>query len=158
MGLKNTAKQSRLSRYKSHIQQKLSSHIIDCEKPEFSHLKNDRGKKMSPLNGDILLGLDYGDDLTLHGVISITQGNLALQLPEIKEERRNGTDVKGFKKHLDKWEAEGIDLLSDVDDPIPDEFVLSATEELLELNILAMSDYEAKQKLIELRQRLLEEV
>ncbi|MBA7564250.1 hypothetical protein ES708_05912 [subsurface metagenome] len=69
-------------------------------------------------------------------------------LPDLKKDTKNKA---GWKKHLDRWKAEGIDILKDVADPIPDEYELTAAEELATLDVDAMSDAEAKQKLRELQ-------
>ena len=151
--LNEVARQARLNRYRAQITQRLGPHVIDCDNPAFAALKNNRGKKMSSLDGAILLDLDLAEDGTLRGVISVDADELAAQLPELKKERQDGTDLAGYKKHLDQWEAEGLDVLTGVDDPDP---ALTAAEELATVDVGAISDFEAKQKLLELqaRQRL----
>jgi len=145
--LNATARQARIAAYRGKVKQKLASKIIDTRKREFADLKSDRGKKMSSLNGAILLERDVKGGI-LKGVVSIDIDDLAAMLPDLKKDTKNKA---GWKKYLDQWKAEGIDILKDVADPTPDEYELPAAEELVTLDIDAMSDAEAKQKLRELK-------
>ncbi len=144
------AKATRIQKYRAGALQKLAIHVIDCDKPEFAHLVNDQGMKMASLNGAILLEVDYREDGTLKGVISVDADDLAVILPEVKVDQQDET---GWKKHIDRWSAEGINILAGVDDPTPDEFELPVAEELAGLDIDAMSDIEAKQKLKGLQEK-----
>lgn len=152
--LNAVAKANRIARYKLGMANKLAHHVIDTDKPEFSDLVTDKGKKMTGLNGAIILGIDLREDGSLKGVVSVDVDDLASILPDIKADTE---DKMGWGKHLTMFKAEGVNILEGVDDPTPDEFDLSVTEELLELNIPAISDLEAKHKLLELRQRLIQE-
>jgi len=66
-------------------------------------------------------------------------------------------DDCGFKRSLDQWQAEGIDILEGVADPTPEEYELTVMEELPTLNIAAMSDLDAKQKLMEIKVKAAQE-
>lgn len=150
--LNEVARQARIVTYRAKIQQKLASKIIDTGKPEFADLVNDKGVPMSSLNGEILLRKDFRADGTLEGVVSVSPDNLAAMLPDIKVDIDNRT---GYNKKLDEWKEEGLeDILKDVVDPTPDEYELTAIEELANLNIEEMSDYDAKQKLKALQAKL----
>lgn len=145
--INKVARQARITAYRNKVKQKLASRIIDTSKPEFANLIADKdpNKLMSSLNGAVLLELDLREDGSLKGVVSIDVDNLASILPDLKNDPEN---KKGWKKHLDKFKAEGLDdILKDVADPTPDEFELTATEELATLDVDSMSDAEAKQKL-----------
>ena len=148
--LNHTARQARIATYKPGIITKLAGKIIDTGKPEFADLKSDKGKPMSSLNGEIILERDLRPDGSLKGVISVHPDNLAAILPELK----NATlDKTGWKKHLDQFKVDGVDLLQEISiaDPTPDEYELSAAEELATLDIDSMSDFEAKQKLKDIK-------
>jgi len=152
--LSNAARVARISKNKPLVLSKLAHRIIDIEKPEFEDLVTNKGKKMEPLNGTIILDRDLREDGSLRGVLGVDVDDLAAILPDIKVDTE---DKLGWAKHLAEFQAEGVDILEGVDDPTQDEYDLPVTEELLELNIPVMSDYEAKQKLLELQQRALEE-
>jgi len=154
MLLNGTARQARIAAYKNKVKQKLANKIIDTSKPEFADLVSDRGQPMSSLNGAIILERDLGEDGRLRGVVSIDVDDLAAILPDLKNDTENKS---GWKKHLDKFKAEGIDvdgLLADVTDPDSSEYELSAQEELATLDIDSMSDAEAKQKLKDIKAKL----
>ncbi|MBA7475665.1 hypothetical protein ES707_11037 [subsurface metagenome] len=147
MEINKVARLARIGAYKNKVKQKLASRIIDTSKPEFADLiaNKDPQKLMSSLNGEIILERDLNTDGSLRGVVSVSVDDLASMLPDLKKDTE---DKGGWKKHLDKFKAEGLeDILKDVADPTPDEFELSATEELATLDINSMSDAEAKQKL-----------
>ena len=145
--LNEAAKTARITKYRPQIQQRLSRHIIDCDVPAFDHLRNDKGEKMESLNGCVLLELHLAEDGSLKGVISADIDDLASILPNIKKDRQDGTDVVGWKKHLDMFETAGDDILTGVLDPTPDEEELSVREQVADTNIDLMSDHEAKQLL-----------
>lgn len=150
--LNELAKQARVATYKDKIKQKLASLIIDTSKPEFADLVNDKGIPMSSLNGEIILKRDLKADGTLEGVTSVSPDILAAMLPELKGDTENKL---GYNKKLDEWKAEGLeDILKDVADPTSDEYELTTAEELATLNIEEMTDYEAKQKLMALQDKL----
>jgi len=145
------AKQNRVAAYANTIRTKLASKVIDVGKPEFADLKSDRGELLSGLNGEILIRKHIGDDGKLKGVISVAVEALASRLPDIKV---NPDNTLGWKKNVNDWKAEGIDILEGVADPEPEEYELTATEELKTVDINAMSDFEAKQKLIALQDKV----
>ena len=147
--LNQIARQKRIAAYKDKVKRKLASKIINTGKRAFADLFADGNprKKMTSLNGAILLERDLREDGSLKGVVSIDIDDLAAMLPDLKKDTKNKS---GWKKHLDRWKAEGIDVLKGVADPTPDEYELTATEELATLAVEAMSDLEAKQKLKEL--------
>lgn len=154
--LNKVARQARIASYKNKVKQKLAGKIIDTSKPEFADLFADRNplKKMTSLNGAIILERDLREDGSLKGVVSVDVDDLAAMLPDLKKDTENRS---GWKKHLDRWKAEGIDILIDVADPTPDEYELSAAEELAALDITSMSDADAKGKLIALQVKLAQE-
>lgn len=148
------ARQARIAAYKPKLKQKLASEIIDVDKPEFADLFADRNplKKMTSLNGAIILERDLREDGSLKGVVAIDVDDLAAMLPDLKKDTE---DKAGWKKYLDVWTAEGLpDILDGVADPLPSEYELSAAEELATLNIDAMSDFEAKLRLKDLKAKL----
>lgn len=153
--LNQVAKQARITAYKNKVKQKLASKIIDTSKPEFSDLFANRDPKqpMSSLNGEIILERDLREDGSLKGVVSVSPDALAAMLPDLKNDTE---DKAGWKKHLDKFKAEGVDLLQEISvaDSTPDEYELSTMEELATLDIDAMSDYDAKQKLKDIKAEL----
>lgn len=156
--INEVAKQARITAYKDSVKQKLLSKIIDTSKPEFADLIADGNpnKPMTSLNGAIILERDLREDGSLRGVVSVDVDDLAAMLPELK----NDTDDKaGWKKHLDKFKADGIDILKDISiaDPTPDEYELTASEEIATLDIASLSDADAKEKLIALQVKLAQE-
>ncbi len=143
------AKETRIARYKDDVKRKMSKMIADTAKAGFKDLKTDKGKPMYTLNGEIILERDWWPDGRLKGVVSVHPDALAAMLPELKNDI---DDKMGYKKYLDKWRSDGVeDIFEGVADPTPDEYELSAAEELATLDIGSMSDYEAKQKLIALQ-------
>lgn len=148
--LNEEARQARITAYKSDLEQKLKPKLIDTKKKKFSDLVNDRGRPVESLNGQIILGRDLTEDGKLKGVMSAGLDDLAAILPDIKVDVNNKT---GWKKHLDRWKSEGIDILEGVADPMPDEYELSVAEELVSLDVATMSDAIAKAKLLELQQK-----
>lgn len=150
--LNQAARQTRITAYKDKIEQKLAGKIIDTSKPEFADLIADRNpnKPMSSLNGAIILERDLRVDGSLKGVISADVDDLAAMLPDLKKDTEDKT---GWKKYLDKFKADGVDLLQEISiaDPTPDEYELSAMEELAILNIDSISDSDAKQKLKDIK-------
>jgi len=152
--LSKIARTNRIANNRQKVLDRLSHRIINTDKPGFVDLVSSKGKKMTGLNGAIILERDFREDGRLKGVISIDVDDLASILPDIKLDTEDKT---GWAKHLAVFQADGVDILEGVDDSTPDEFELPATEELSGLDIPAMSDFEAKQKLIELQQRLLQE-
>lgn len=149
------ARQARIGAYGSSLRQKLKDKIIDTSKPAFADLVSNRGKPMESLNGEIILDRELAENGTLMGVHSVSLDSLAVLLPELKQDAE---DKAGWKKWLDQWKAEGLnDILVGVADPNPDEYELSAVEELATLDIGSMSDFEAKQKLIALQIELAQE-
>lgn len=119
--LTDTAKQARITAYKDTLRQKLADRLIDTKKAAFADLYADKNpnKPMSSLNGDIILERDLAADGSLKGVVSVHPDALAAMLPDIKADT---TDKMGWKKHLDKFKAEGVDILSGVANPSPSEF------------------------------------
>lgn len=145
--LNQVARQARIIAYKDKVRQKLATIIIDTSKPEFADLIANRNpnKPMSSLNGAIILERDLREDGSLKGVVSIDVDDLAAMLPELKNDTE---DKAGWKKYLDQFQAEGLDsILADVADLTPDEYELTAMEELATIDPDSMSDYDAKQKL-----------
>lgn len=146
------ARQARVAAYKDKVKQQLARKIIDFSKEEFCDLiaDNNPGKPIVSLNGAIILERDLREDGSLKGVVSVDVDDLAAMLPELKKDKDNKT---GWKKHLDKFKAEGIDILKSINisDPTPDEYELTALEELATLDVDSMSDYDAKQKLKEIK-------
>ena len=151
--LNQSARQARIVAYKDKVKQKLASRIIDTSKPEFADLISDKGQPMASLNGAIILERDLREDGSLKGVVSIDVDDLAAMLPDLKKDTE---DKMGWKKYLDQWKAEGIDILKDINiaDPTSDEYELTAAEELASLDINSMSDAEAKQKLKDIKAKL----
>lgn len=156
--LSQLARQARITKYKDKVKQKLVSRIIDFSKLEFVDLIADRNpnKPMTSLNGCIILERDLREDGSLKGVVSVDVDDLAAMLPDLKKDKDN---KRGWKKHLDKFKAEGIDILKDISiaDPTPDEFELTAAEELATLDVDSMSDYDAKQKLKDIKAKAAQE-
>jgi len=150
--LNQVARQARIAAYKPGVTTKLAGKIIDTNKPEFADLFANRDPKqpMSSLNGEIILERDLREDGSLKGVVSVHPDALAAMLPELKSDTE---DKAGWKKHMDKFKADGVDLLQEINiaDPTPDEYELAAAEELATLDIDSMSDAEAKQKLKDIK-------
>lgn len=146
--LNEQARQNRVSAYADALRAKLATKIIDVSKPEFADLKSSSGKPLLGLNGEILIRRHIGEDGKLKGVISIRLETLASILPDIKAKP---DDTRGWKKDTNAWKAEGMDILEGVADPQPEEYELTAMEELKTLDITTISDFEAKQKLIALQ-------
>jgi len=152
--LKRAAAQIRITNYKNSLQLHLVNKIIDVGKPEFADLVSSNGKPMESLNGQVFLGRDLRENGKLKGVFSVELEDLASMLPDIKVDTEN---KMGWKKHLDKWNAEGVNVLEGIADPTSDEYELPAAEELASLDIATMSDADTKQKLLELQQKLMQE-
>lgn len=144
--LTETARQARIIAYRSGVVQKLSARIIDVSKPEFTDLFADGNpaKKISSLNGTIILERDLYPDGRLRGVISVDIDDLASMLPELKADI---LDKTGWKKHLDKFVAEGKDILVGVVDPVVSEYDTSAVDDLLALSLDPISQADVKAKL-----------
>lgn len=119
--LTSAARQARIAAYKDSLKQKLAHRLIDTTKPAFADLYADKNpaKKMSSLNGEIILEKDLYPDDTLRGVVSINPDDLAAILPDIKAD---SSDKMGWKKHLDKFKAEGVDILADITAPQSSEY------------------------------------
>lgn len=148
------AREARISQYKPNLLQQMEKLIIDVKKDEFKHLKSDSGQLMDSLNGSILLAEDYDDAGKLRGVNSVEVDALASMLPDLKADT---DDKMGWEHWLQDFQALGINILEGVDDPTPDEYELSAEEELVRLNAGSMPDAEAKFKLIELQAKWIAE-
>jgi len=121
--INKTARQNRIVAYKDKVKAKLAKKIVDFSKKEFCDLISDRNpdKPMVSLNGAIILERDLREDGSLKGVVSVDVDDLAAMLPELKKDTE---DKAGWKKHLDKFREDGIDvsgLFKDVADPRPDE-------------------------------------
>jgi len=116
-----TARQARITAYRDGLKQKLAHRLIDTKKAEFADLYADKNpaKKMSSLNGEIILEKDLYPDGTLRGVVSVNPDDLAAILPDIKKDI---DDKMGWKKYLDKFKAEGVDILAGITDPQPSEY------------------------------------
>lgn len=144
------ARESRITKYKPKLLQQMDGvgRIIDVKKDEFKHLKSDSGQLMDSLNGSILLAEDYDGTGKLRGVNSVEVDDLASLLPDIKKDT---DDLMGWGHWLQDFQAQGINILEGVDDPTPDEYELTAEEELVQLNADSMTDTKAKAKLIELQ-------
>ncbi len=147
--LSQIAKQARITAYKSGLTAKLAARIIDTAKSEFADLYADGNpaKKMTSLNGDIILERHIENGV-LKGVVSVHPDALASMLPDLKADT---TDKTGWKKHLDKFNAEGNNILIGVVDPVASEYELSAVEQLAALDIPPMSDAAGKAKLVDLQ-------
>jgi len=119
--LSGTAKQARITAYKDGLKSKLAHRLIDTKNVAFADLIADKNpnKPMSSLNGEIILERDLAEDGSLKGVVSVNPDALASMLPDIKADT---TDKMGWKKHLDKFQAEGVNILTGVADPQPGEF------------------------------------
>ncbi len=119
--LTEAAKQARITAYRDSLKIKLSHRIIDTGKPAFTDLIADKDPKkpMSSLNGEIILEKDLYPDGSLRGVVSVHPDALAAMLPDILADTN---DAMGWKKHLDKFKAEGVDLLARVPDPKPGDY------------------------------------
>jgi len=152
--LNKAAEEARIAAYKGGLQQKLASNIIDVSKPDFTDLVTDKGKPMASLDGQVILKRDLREDGSLKGVIAVELDDLSTILPDVKADTE---DKMGWRKHIDRWSAEGIDVLEGVADPQPGDYELPAAEELASLNVAGMSDAEAKQKLLELQQKRAQE-
>ena len=121
--LTEVARQARVIAYKDSLKTKLAKRLIDTGKPEFADLFADKNpaKKMDSLNGEIILERDLYPDGTLRGVVSVNPDDLAAMLPDIKKDSDN---KMGWKKHLDKFAAEGIDIITGVADSRASEYEL----------------------------------
>lgn len=119
--LTEAAKEARIKAYGKGLKEKLAHRIIDTGKPAFDDLYADGipTKKMTSLNGAIILERDLYPDGRLRGVVSVDINDLASMLSDLKVD---ATDKSGWKKHLDKFKAEGKDILAGVADPIASEY------------------------------------
>ncbi len=119
--LTSAAKQARIAAYKNGLKLKLAHRLIDTKNVAFADLIADKNPKkpMSSLNGEIILERDLAEDGSLKGVVSVHPDALASMLPDIKVDTTNKT---GWKKHLDKFTAEGKDILVGVASPQPSEY------------------------------------
>lgn len=119
--LTSVAKQARIIAYGNGLKLKLADKIIDTKRAEFADLYADGNpaKKMESLNGEIILERDLAEDGSLKGIVSVHPDALASMLPDIKADTLN---KMGWKKHLDKFKAEGKDILIGVADPHSDEY------------------------------------
>ncbi len=119
--LTSAARLARITAYKDTLKQKLADKIIDTKKDAFADLIADKNPKkpMSSLNGMIVLERDLAEDGSLKGVVSVHPDDLASMLPDIKADTLN---KMGWKKHLDKFKAEGKDILANVADPQLNEY------------------------------------
>ena len=147
--IRQVARQARITAYRDSLLQKLASRVIDIGKPRFKELEVIEGIEVR--NGEILLEIEHFPDGSLKGFHAVDIDDLAQRLPDIKVDTE---DRMGWKKWLDMLNAEGINILEGVDDPRPNEYELTTVEELTSLDVSVMSDYEAKQKLLELQQKL----
>jgi len=148
------AREARIIQYKPNLLQQMEKLIIDVKKDEFSHLKSPNGQLMDSLNGSILLEVDYDETGKLRGVNSVEADDLASMLPDLKADTE---DQMGWGHWLQDFQALGVNILEGVGDPAPDEYELTAEEELVRLNAGSMSDAEAKAKLIELQAKWIAE-
>lgn len=148
------ARELRIAKYKPKLvqQMEIAGRIIDVKKKAFKHLKSVSGQLMTSLNGSILLAEDYDDAGQLRGVNSVEVDDLASMIPDLKTDTE---DQMGWGHWLQDFLAQSVNILEGVDDPTPEEYELPAEEELVSLNIGEMSDAEAKAKLIELQQRVM---
>lgn len=119
--LSQIAKQARIIAYSNTLKQRLSDRLIDTKKAAFADLIADKNPKkpMSSLNGEIILERDLAADGSLKGVVSVNPDDLAAMLPDIKTDTQ---DKMGWKKHLDKFKAEGKDILAGVANPQASEY------------------------------------
>lgn len=120
--LTEVARQARITTHRDKVLTKLGYRIIDVSKPAFADLYADGNpaKKMESLNGAVILERDLYPDGRLKGVVSVDVPDLAALLPDIKMDT---TNVMGWKKHVDKFIAEGVTNLFDgVPDPQPSEY------------------------------------
>jgi len=123
--LTEAAKQARITAYRDTLKTRLAHRLIDTKKAAFVDLIADKNPKkpMDNLNGEIILERDLAKDGSLKGVVSVHPDALAAMLPDIKTDT---TDKMGWKKHLDKFNAEGKDILIGVADPQSSEFEVVA--------------------------------
>lgn len=119
--LTSAARQTRITAYRDGLKLKLADRLIDTKKAAFADLIGDKNPKkpMSSLNGEIILERDLAEDGSLKGVVSVHPDALAAILPDLKADT---LDKMGWKKHLDKFKAEGKDILAGVADPQPSEY------------------------------------
>ena len=119
--LTEAAKQARIATYKPTLLAKLAHRVIDTKKPDFADLIADKNPKkpMDSLNGEIILERDLAEDGSLKGVVSVHPDALASMLPDIKADTQ---DKMGWKKHLDRFKAEGKDILAGVSNPKSSEY------------------------------------
>jgi len=119
--LSEAARQARIAAHRDTLKQKLAHRLIDTKVPAFADLIADKNpnKPMDSLNGEIILERDLAADGSLKGVVSVHPDALACMLPDIKADTQ---DKMGWKKHLDKFRAEGKDILVGVAQPSPTEY------------------------------------
>lgn len=116
--LTEAGRQARIADYRSGLLQKLSGRVINT-RTTHADLVSDQGKPMASLDGEIILEKDLYPDGKLRGVVSVHPDALAAILPDIKADKDNRM---GWKRHLDKFKAEGVDITAGVSDPQPSEY------------------------------------
>ncbi len=132
------ARQARITAYRQTVLTQLAHRVINVATTHTDlYADGDPSKKMASLNGAVLLERDLFPDGKLRGVVSIDVNALAAQLPDLKADT---TDAMGWKKHLDAFAAEGVDLLANVALPVPSEYDTSAIDDLLALDISTLAD------------------
>lgn len=121
VNLTETAKRARIKAYGDTLKYKLTDKLIDTKKAGFADLIADKNPKkpMDSLNDEIILERDLAEDGSLKGVVSVHPDTLSAMLPDIKVDTE---DKMGWKKYLDKFKAEGKDILAGVADPQPSEY------------------------------------
>lgn len=146
------ARQARIQLLKATVLTRLAHRVIDVSQPAFSDLYADGNpaKQMATLNGVIILERDLYPDGRLRGVVSIDADDLAAALPDIKADTQDKT---GWKRHLDKFAAEGVDLLAGVPDPQASEYDTGAIEDVLAVNPAALTDAQGKAKLVAIQDK-----
>lgn len=147
------ARQARIQALLPTVLTRLSHRVIDTAKPAFTDLYADGNpaKRMDSLNGAIILERDLYSDGRLRGVVSVDVDDLAAILPDLKADTTNKT---GWKKHMDRFAIEGVDLLAGVPDPQPSEYDTSATEDLLVVVPAALTDAQGKAKLVQVQDKV----
>lgn len=115
------ARQARIQAYKATVLTRLAHRVIDVSKPGFVDLyaDGDPKKKIASLNGAIILERDLYPDGRLRGVVSVDADDLAAMLPDLKADT---LDATGWKKHLDRFAIEGVDLLAGIPAPLASEY------------------------------------